>query len=65
MDGNMKNKYMILTVTLFVVFLVLKLTGVVAWSWWWVLSPILIPTALAFLVVAGFFVFVGYYANKL
>lgn len=22
------------------VFIVLKLTGVIAWSWWWVLSPI-------------------------
>lgn len=60
----MKNKYVILTVTLFVVFLVLRLTGVIAWSWWCVLSPILIPAALAFLVVAGFFVFVQYYANK-
>lgn len=25
------------------IFVVLKLTGVIAWSWWWVLSPILIP----------------------
>lgn len=23
-----------------VAFVVLKLTGVIAWSWWWVLSPI-------------------------
>lgn len=23
-----------------IVFIVLKLTGVVEWSWWWVLSPI-------------------------
>jgi hypothetical protein len=23
-----------------IVFIVLKLTGVVGWSWWWVLSPI-------------------------
>ncbi|MGE4429073.1 MAG: hypothetical protein AB7G37_21695 [Solirubrobacteraceae bacterium] len=22
------------------VFIVLKLTGVIAWSWWWVLSPL-------------------------
>ena len=25
---------------LFVVFLVLKLIGVIAWSWWWVTAPL-------------------------
>lgn len=25
---------------LFLVFLVLKLTGVIAWSWWWVTAPL-------------------------
>lgn len=28
---------------LFVVFLVLKITGNIDWSWWWVTSPIWIP----------------------
>jgi phosphoglycerol transferase MdoB-like AlkP superfamily enzyme len=28
---------------LLVVFIVLKLTGVISWSWWWVLSPFWIP----------------------
>jgi hypothetical protein len=28
---------------LLVVFVVLKLVGVIAWSWWWVLSPLWIP----------------------
>jgi len=32
---------------LFVVFLVLKLTKVIGWSWWWVTSPLWIPTAIA------------------
>jgi hypothetical protein len=31
-------------------FIVLKLTGVIAWSWWWVLSPVWIS---AILVVIG------------
>ena len=31
---------------LFVVFLVLKLTGNIDWSWWWVTSPLWIPVAL-------------------
>jgi Flp pilus assembly protein TadB len=29
--------------SLFIVFLVLKLTGVVAWSWVWVLAPLWVP----------------------
>jgi Flp pilus assembly protein TadB len=28
---------------LFLVFLVLKLCGVIAWSWWWVTAPLWIP----------------------
>lgn len=39
------------TQCLTVAFVVLKLTGVVAWSWWWVLSPLWIPVALAVLAV--------------
>ena len=35
-----------LDVILFVVFLVLKLTHVIDWSWWWVTSPLWIPVAL-------------------
>jgi phosphoglycerol transferase MdoB-like AlkP superfamily enzyme len=29
-----------------VVFIVLKLTDVIDWSWWWVLSPFWIPLVL-------------------
>jgi membrane protein YdbS with pleckstrin-like domain len=32
----------ILTI-MFVVFLVLKLTGNIDWSWWWVTSPLWLP----------------------
>ena len=34
-----------------VAFIVLKLTGVIKWSWWWVLSPIWIPLAIALVVI--------------
>ncbi|MCD5310894.1 hypothetical protein [Kineosporia babensis] len=34
-----------------VAFVVLKLTDVIAWSWWWVLSPIWISWGLAFLIL--------------
>lgn len=35
-----------------VVFIVLKLTDVIAWPWWWVLSPLWIPLALV-LIIGG------------
>lgn len=36
---------------LFIVFLTLKLTGVIAWSWWWVTAPLWIPAAVIVLVL--------------
>lgn len=29
-----------------IAFIVLKLTGYISWSWWWVLAPIWIPAAI-------------------
>lgn len=49
--------------TLLVVFVVLKLTGNIDWSWWWVLCPLWIPLLIALLalgvgclamIIAGF-----------
>ena len=36
---------------LFVVFLVLKLTNVVTWSWWLVTAPLWIPLGIALVIV--------------
>jgi len=36
---------------LFLVFLVLKLTGNIDWSWWWVTSPLWIPITLGVIVL--------------
>tara|TARA_B100001778_G_C18444839_1_gene564033 strand:+ start:595 stop:777 length:183 start_codon:yes stop_codon:yes gene_type:complete len=36
---------------LFVVFLVLKLTGHIDWSWWWVTSPLWIGVAFLLLLI--------------
>ena len=36
---------------LFVLFLALKLTGFIAWSWWWVTAPLWIPVFLVIAVV--------------
>jgi len=40
-----------------IVFIVLKLTNFINWSWWWVLSPVLIPFAIGLIIlcVAGGF----------
>jgi hypothetical protein len=38
-----------------ILFIALKLTNHIDWSWWWVLSPIWIP----FLVVAGLVIVAG------
>lgn len=35
-----------LPVVVFVVFLTLRLAGVVSWSWWWVTSPLWIVAAI-------------------
>lgn len=37
---------------LFLIFLVLKLTGNIAWSWWWVTAPLWIPLTGALVAVA-------------
>lgn len=39
-----------------VAFVVLKLTGVIAWSWLWVLSPLWISVGLGLLVFAAIFI---------
>ena len=45
-----------------IVFITLKLTGYIAWSWWWVLSPLWIP--LAFVVTILLFVTIVGAATK-
>ena len=44
---------------LFVIFLVLKLCGVIDWSWWWVTSPLWIAAGVVAVLAGGFFLFVA------
>ena len=30
-----------------ILFIALKLIGIITWTWWWILSPISIPTIIA------------------
>lgn len=48
------------------VFITLKLTGYITWSWWWVLAPIWIGWAilLAFLVLAGIVVGIAAWVSR-
>lgn len=41
---------------LFLTFLVLKLTGVISWSWWWVFAPIWVPYLLIVLIMIAIIV---------
>ena len=35
-----------------IVFIILKLCGVINWSWWWVLAPMWISTIIALVIIA-------------
>ena len=39
-----------------VAFIVLKLCGVIKWSWWWVLSPSWITIGIVILLLAGYLI---------
>jgi hypothetical protein len=42
---------------LLIIFIVLKLTGNIDWSWWWVLSPLWIPIVLSLIIILFTFLF--------
>lgn len=51
MVNNNTSNGLSLGTVLFMVFLILKLTGTIDWSWWWVTSPLWIPLALVVVVM--------------
>jgi uncharacterized membrane protein YdbT with pleckstrin-like domain len=40
-----------------IVFIVLKLTKVIDWSWWWVLSPVWISIGIVVVILAFYLLF--------
>lgn len=44
---------------LFIVFLVLKLTKVISWSWWWVTAPLWMPFGLLLFIMIICFIILG------
>jgi hypothetical protein len=51
MANNNTSNGLGLGTVLFIVFLILKLTDTIDWSWWWVTSPLWIPLALGVVVM--------------
>ena len=51
-----------LTSILTIIFVVLKLTGTITWSWWWVFSPLWIPLGIiiVLLMIIGSALICGY-----
>lgn len=58
MSESNKNKLTIsvgnlsLSTIMFIVFLVLKLTGYITWSWWWVTAPLWVGPAVVVGIIA-------------
>ena len=50
-NGNHTGGGISFTGLLAIAFIVLKLLGVITWSWWWVLSPIWITLVLVLILV--------------
>ncbi len=50
-DSSSSSSGVSLGTVLFLIFLILKLVGVIDWSWWWVFSPLLIGVGFWILVL--------------
>ena len=55
----MKETGIGLDTILFAVFLILKLTGYIDWSWWWVTAPLWIPLAICLVVIVIYVIILG------
>jgi membrane protein YdbS with pleckstrin-like domain len=60
MDKNTSSSGLGLSTVLTIIFVVLKLVGVIAWSWWWVFSPILIDIGLTIIVLVIYAIYVAH-----
>lgn len=55
-NNNNSNSGIGFTGLLTIVFIILKLVGVINWSWWWVLSPIWIDLIVVIVFLIGFLI---------
>jgi len=61
MSNNSSSNGIGLGTILFLIFLTLKLTNTIDWSWWWIFSPLWIP--LLAVGVLGLIMFIHYKNN--
>ena len=59
----MKSNGVSFTTILFLVFLVLKLTNTIDWSWWWVTSPLWIGVVI-WVILSIILIICDYYIRK-
>lgn len=52
-NNNIDNSGIGFVELLTIVFVVLKLCGIINWSWWWVISPIWISAIIFMVVLIG------------
>ena len=52
-NNNIDNSGIGFVGLLTIVFVVLKLCGIINWSWWWVISPIWISAIIFMVVLIG------------
>ena len=55
----------IFTILLTILFIGLKLTGHIGWSWWWVLSPLWLTLVFLLLVFIIMFTYLSYKSKSL
>ena len=61
MSNNEESAGSISMMLLFITFMVLKLTNVIDWSWWWVTAPLWGPLAIVIVIaiIIGICMLVG------
>ena len=50
--------------TIFLILLILKLTNIITWSWWWITAPLWIPAVLGGIVLIVWFGIVAWILGK-
>lgn len=59
MSENNSSSPMAFTSVLALIFITLKLTNYISWSWWWVLAPIYVPILITIIAIAILFLVGG------
>lgn len=50
-NPSSQSEQMSLPVIVAIIFIILKLTGNLNWSWWWILAPIWIPLSIFICII--------------